>query len=842
MPLKRDLGRRLRSLDLSAHPLGPLAHWPVGLVTTLRLMLAAREPAAVFWGEERFCFLNDACLPLLGVAGQYVPGARAAEVWGEQWNTLAAHIAVATPRGGRVAAGIEPVRWMLEHADGREETFQAITCSPLPDDSGGTGGVWCVFRDETDRIRATGRLALLRDIAAAATHARSRRAFFRAVQACLVRAPGGIPFALVYVFDARRTRAERACAQGMTPDDPAAPAFIELDAADPAWPATDVAGGSGAQLVENLPARFGFAAGAETSIPARDALVMPLVPIGTELPVGFLVAGMNAPRTRDPGAREFVELLATQLGAGVARFATGVAGSRGAARASRESEIRLRHEAEAARQDLAQVLAGTSDLAGVFDREWRCLHVDPRVLSLGGRAGEDVHGRVCWEAFPRAVGTALEREMRAAMAGRQPRQFEYFHEPFQRWFECRATPFSEGLRLFATDITERKAAEAKARASEAWIAQLVSLMPAAVYTCDTEGRITYFNRQAAELWGTEPKLGDEDRRFCGSLRLWRTDGTHLRHEETPMAVAIREGRSTRNEEVIIERPDGARIAVSVNIDPLLDAAGRRTGAINVFTDITERRRVELAWRESEARLRLATETGKIGLWEWDIVHDRITWTRSLYAIHGVDPATFDATVSGFSALIHPDDHARVTEAIRRALEEGSPYELEFRIRRPDGGVTWVFTYATVVREHGRATRMLGAEPGCHRAPARGGGPRGERAALRALHATSARTRLDQGRRRALRLRQRRGGDRLWPASAATARARGCRHLSGDRRGAVPAQRPAGARAGGRYADRRDAAARRWPRAPFDRQQVRDSGRRGRGAVCRRHGDRHHQPV
>jgi hypothetical protein len=84
--------------------------------------------------------------------------------------------------------------------------------------------------------------------------------------------------------------------------------------------------------------------------------------------------------------------------------------------------------------------------------------------------------------------------------------------------------------------------------------------------------------------GRTPRLNDTDERFCGSFKLWRTDGSPLPHDRTPMARAITEGHAAGNEEVIIERPDGTRVAVVVNIDPILDADGRVVGAINVFHD------------------------------------------------------------------------------------------------------------------------------------------------------------------------------------------------------------------------------------------------------------------
>ena len=106
--------------------------------------------------------------------------------------------------------------------------------------------------------------------------------------------------------------------------------------------------------------------------------------------------------------------------------------------------------------------------------------------------------------------------------------------------------------------------------------------------------IQEFNRVATELWGRTPASGDTDERFCGSFRLYRTDGTYMPHEQCPMAQVVSgEILEARDAEVLIERPDGSRITVIVNIRPLKGPDGDITGAINCFYDITERHRIEL---------------------------------------------------------------------------------------------------------------------------------------------------------------------------------------------------------------------------------------------------------
>lgn len=122
---------------------------------------------------------------------------------------------------------------------------------------------------------------------------------------------------------------------------------------------------------------------------------------------------------------------------------------------------------------------------------------------------------------------------------------------------------------------------------------LFDLSPVAVYSIDASGVIQEFNRVASELWGREPASGDTDERFCGSFKMFRTDGTFMPHEQCPMAQVVNgEILEAPDAEVLIERPDGSRVTVVVNIRPLKDSNGDITGAINCFYDIAERVRLE----------------------------------------------------------------------------------------------------------------------------------------------------------------------------------------------------------------------------------------------------------
>jgi PAS domain S-box-containing protein len=116
-----------------------------------------------------------------------------------------------------------------------------------------------------------------------------------------------------------------------------------------------------------------------------------------------------------------------------------------------------------------------------------------------------------------------------------------------------------------------------------------------------------------------------------------------------------------------------------------------------------------ALHEDDERLRLAIDAGQLGIWDWDIVHNRVIWSDRVYELHGVPPGEFGGRVEDFAALVHPEDAPAVQAAIEAALASGSAYTAEFRVPWRDGSVRWLSTRASVVRDaSGRPLRMVGS--------------------------------------------------------------------------------------------------------------------------------------
>ncbi|WGO91252.1 PAS domain S-box protein [Pseudomonas viciae] len=153
--------------------------------------------------------------------------------------------------------------------------------------------------------------------------------------------------------------------------------------------------------------------------------------------------------------------------------------------------------------------------------------------------------------------------------------------------------FEEGklfnTRCFTIDVSIAQRMESQVRESERHMRNLLEALPAAVYTTDAEGRITFYNRAAVELSGRTPQLGEM---WCVTWKLFNTDETPLPHDECPMAVALKENRPIRGVEAIAERPDGTRVPFVPYPTPLHDGDGNLVGAINMLVDITERKQAE----------------------------------------------------------------------------------------------------------------------------------------------------------------------------------------------------------------------------------------------------------
>jgi PAS domain S-box-containing protein len=209
---------------------------------------------------------------------------------------------------------------------------------------------------------------------------------------------------------------------------------------------------------------------------------------------------------------------------------------------------------------------------------------------------------------------------------------------------------------------------------------LLEQLPAAAYTCDPDGLITYFNSRATDIWGREPKLNDPADRFCGSFRLFLPDGTPIDHDQCWMALALREDRPYDNFEIVIERPDGSRVSALAHAHPLHDDDGRIIGAANVLVDITERKRAE----EAQGRLVAIVESADDAIIGKDLNGVITDWNGGAERVFGYTAE--EAIGRPVSMLIPPDRVDEEPDILRRIRRGEYISHYETVRRRKDGAL------------------------------------------------------------------------------------------------------------------------------------------------------------
>src|SRR5262249_20906515 len=227
-----------------------------GLKTVVPILLGSRYPMFVWWGQEFIQLYNDAYAPMLGTRHPHALGQPAPVVWADVWDVVGPQ-AEAVLYAGQ-SSWNEELLLIMERYGYLEETYFTFSYSPVADERGGVGGVFCAVTEDTGRVLGQRRLRTLQALAAAAVEAKTVEDTCALAARVLAENRADVPFALLYLLDSAGELAQLVSTVGLEVGAPGTPLWIDLSVdASSGWPLRRVMESGASTLVEDLADRVG---------------------------------------------------------------------------------------------------------------------------------------------------------------------------------------------------------------------------------------------------------------------------------------------------------------------------------------------------------------------------------------------------------------------------------------------------------------------------------------------------------------------------------------------------------------------------------------------------------
>jgi PAS domain S-box-containing protein len=307
-----EMAARMRALDWSATPLGPVEQWPLALRTIVRVVLGSGYPMCILWGLDYVWLYNDAYRPMIGAKHPWALGRGAREVGAEAWDFVRPLFERVMTQG-QDATFLDDQQIPLNRADYLEEAYFAVSLSPIPDDSGRVGGVLSTALETTQRVLEERRRQALRDLASRTAGARSEAEVWRVSAETLGEHRLNLAFAFLYEYRPQEYQALLAGASVET-SEVLRPAVIDCVKGN-LWRFNPTLEREGV-LVELGDRASGVSVPNWPETP-KQACVAPIRLGEYSEPLGFLVAGIHPGRAFDDAYRQFVLRVTEQITIGL---------------------------------------------------------------------------------------------------------------------------------------------------------------------------------------------------------------------------------------------------------------------------------------------------------------------------------------------------------------------------------------------------------------------------------------------------------------------------------------------------------------------------------------------
>ncbi|MCT7982253.1 PAS domain-containing protein [Laspinema sp. A4] len=341
--------------------------------------------------------------------------------------------------------------------------------------------------------------------------------------------------------------------------------------------------------------------------------------------------------------------------------------------------------------------------------DFRIEYVNAAACTSNGLSREEQIGKRVCDLFPGYRTSGLFDEYCQVVETRKPLVKDSFvNEQLTtatgrpKAFDIRGVAFGDGFLATWHDISERKQVENELYRREREFTALAENSPDIIARLDRKMRPLYVNRAISRVLGRSPE------------EFLRTSNPELAvpgilSPECQGAIAqvFATGQEGEIEGDLID-VNGLTRSYQSRLVPEFDRDGRVESVLSLSRDITEYKIAQATSERNQERLRLALESAKLGLWDYDLESQNISVSLRCFEIFGLDLPSTVIKYARFVQCLHPEDRDRVNRAVQRAINDQADYDIEYRIIRTDESLRWIAAKGRAFYDDkGTAVRMGG---------------------------------------------------------------------------------------------------------------------------------------
>ncbi|MBD2208818.1 response regulator [Nostoc linckia FACHB-104] len=716
----------MQSLDWSITPVGAVETWPQSLKTAVRIMLGSRYPMFVWWGESMTNFYNDAYIPVLGQRHPQALGQPASQVWAEIWETLGPQAEAVLQQGH--SSWNEELLLVMQRNGYTEETYFTFSYSPILQDDGTIGGVFCACSEETRRVVGDRRLRSLRELAANTAEAKT------VADACEISAqtldnnPYDVPFALLYLLDEKATQAQLVGTTRLAPGTTASPPLIDINADSQIcdrWLLPAVLADGKSQVVDLEKSGFADLPGGAWPESPTTAIVLPLTTPTQERLSGFLIAGISPRRQFDDDYQGFWDLVAEYFENQVNLLV-------------KDTGIGIPNE------ELSNLFKRFHRIKGSQGRSFEGSGIG---LSLVWEIVELHHGKVSvtsvlggGSCFTVTIPTGCDHLPTESLRASRPSPSTAlgatpYVEEARRWLmqeageqesrgdkgDVDAKRLPDSVEDVITYLSVDKTARILLADDNADMRDYLKRFLSDYYQVETVGdgnaALNAVRKNPPDLVLTDVMMPQMD-----GFELLRSLRSDPQTQDIPIILlSARAGEESRIEGLAAGADDYivkpfsarellARVEASLKLSQLRQGAQLREQSLRMQAEaaLSDRQKIEASLRESEERFRQMAETIESVFWLSDVTEKKLLYVSPAYEqVWGRSCESVYQDLGSWIETIHPEDRDLVLKATEKCITNYNHTE-EYRIILPDGTIRWIRDRGFLVQDgEGKPYRIAG---------------------------------------------------------------------------------------------------------------------------------------